>query len=147
MLIMRKTIVSWQAFPSLLPRAPLAFLSRPKLPFLKLPFPSLSNASHAGYLITSTHSFYYFVHTTQIKTVFRTITYPYSHQRFSCTDKLPFHLSLYFICPHVPHGSLQGIQLTALILEKGKFTLLALVTLPFSNINAVESLVSYCCCY
>ena len=44
-------MVSWQAFPSLLPRAPLAFLSRPKLPFLKLPFPSLSNASHAGYHI------------------------------------------------------------------------------------------------
>ena len=43
-------MVSWQAFPSLLPRAPLAFLSRPKLPFLKLPFPSLSNASHAGYV-------------------------------------------------------------------------------------------------
>ena len=36
-------------FPSLLPRAPLAFLSRPKLPFSKLPFPSLSNACHAGY--------------------------------------------------------------------------------------------------
>ena len=51
MLITRKTMVSWQAFPSLLPRAPLAFLSRPKLPFLKLPFPSLSNASHAGYFI------------------------------------------------------------------------------------------------
>ena len=42
-------MVSWQAFPSLLPRAPLAFLSRLKLPFPKLPFPSLSNAWHAGY--------------------------------------------------------------------------------------------------
>jgi len=31
---------------SLLPRTPLAFLSR-----LKLPFPSLSNACHAGYLV------------------------------------------------------------------------------------------------
>ena len=30
------------------PRAPLAFLSRLKLPFQKLPFPSLSNACHAG---------------------------------------------------------------------------------------------------
>ena len=37
-------MVSWQAFPSLPPRAPLAFLSH-----LKLPFPSLSNACHAGY--------------------------------------------------------------------------------------------------
>ena len=49
MLKMRKTMVSWQAFPSLLPRAPLSFLARlklpfPKLPFPKLPFPSLSNA-------------------------------------------------------------------------------------------------------
>ena len=44
-------MVSWQAFPSLLPRAPLAFLSRPKLPFSKLPFPSLSNACHAGYKV------------------------------------------------------------------------------------------------
>ena len=43
-------MVSWQAFPSLLPRAPLAFLSRLKLPFPKLPLPSLSNACHAGYL-------------------------------------------------------------------------------------------------
>ena len=33
---------------SLLPHAPLAFLSRLKLPFPKLPFPSLSNACHAG---------------------------------------------------------------------------------------------------
>ena len=41
---MAKTMVSWQAFPSLPPRAPLAFLSH-----LKLPFPSLSNACHAGY--------------------------------------------------------------------------------------------------
>ena len=41
-------MVSWQAFPSLLPRAPLAFLSRLKLPFPKLPFPSLSNACHAA---------------------------------------------------------------------------------------------------
>ena len=32
-----------------LPRAPLAFLSRLKLPFPKRPFPSLSNACHAGY--------------------------------------------------------------------------------------------------
>ena len=40
----RKTMVSWQAFPSLPLRAPLAFLSH-----LKLPFPSLSNACHAGY--------------------------------------------------------------------------------------------------
>ena len=32
-----------------LPRAPLAFLSRLKLPFPKLPFPSLLNACHAGY--------------------------------------------------------------------------------------------------
>ena len=31
-----------------LPRAPLAFLSRLKLPFPKLLFPSLSNACHAG---------------------------------------------------------------------------------------------------
>ena len=30
-------MVSWQAFPSLLPRAPLAFLSRLKLFFPKLP--------------------------------------------------------------------------------------------------------------
>ena len=37
-------MVSWQAFPSLPPRAPLAFLSH-----LKLPFPFLSNACHAGY--------------------------------------------------------------------------------------------------
>ena len=37
-------MVSWQAFPSLPPRAPLTFLSH-----LKLPFPSLSNACHAGY--------------------------------------------------------------------------------------------------
>ena len=37
-------MVSWQTCPSLPPRAPLAFLSR-----LKLPFPSLSNACHAGY--------------------------------------------------------------------------------------------------
>ena len=44
MLISKKAMVSWQAFPSLLPRAPLVFLSR-----LKLPFPSLSNACHAGY--------------------------------------------------------------------------------------------------
>ena len=43
---MAKTMVSWQAFPSPLPpRAPLAFPSRPKPPF-----PSLSNACHAGYL-------------------------------------------------------------------------------------------------
>ena len=41
---MVKTMVSWQAFLSLPPRAPLAFLWR-----LKLPFPSLSNARHAGY--------------------------------------------------------------------------------------------------
>ena len=41
---MAKTMVSWQAFPSLPPRAPLALLSH-----LKLPFPSLSNACHAGY--------------------------------------------------------------------------------------------------
>ena len=33
-------MVSWQAFPSLPPRAPLA---------PKTPFPSLSNACHAGY--------------------------------------------------------------------------------------------------
>ena len=47
---MAKTMASLQAFPSLLlPRAPLAFLSRLKLPFPKLPFPSLSNACHAGY--------------------------------------------------------------------------------------------------
>ena len=37
-------MVSLQAFPTLPPRAPLAFLSRQKLPF-----PSLSNACHAGY--------------------------------------------------------------------------------------------------
>ena len=37
-------MVSWQAFPSLPPSAPLAFPSRPKPPF-----PSLSNACHAGY--------------------------------------------------------------------------------------------------
>ena len=43
-------MASLQAFPSLLlPRAPLAFLSRLKLPFPKLPFPSISNACHAGY--------------------------------------------------------------------------------------------------
>ena len=36
-------------FPSLLPRAPLAFLSRLKLPCPKLPFPSLSKVCHAGY--------------------------------------------------------------------------------------------------
>ena len=41
---MAKTMVSWQAFPSLPPRAPFALLSH-----LKLPFPSLSNACHAGY--------------------------------------------------------------------------------------------------
>ena len=35
-----------------LPRAPLAFLSRLKLPFPKLPFSSLSNACHAGYPFT-----------------------------------------------------------------------------------------------
>ena len=44
MLKTRKTMVSWQAFPSLPPRAPLAFLSP-----LKLSFPSLSNACLAGY--------------------------------------------------------------------------------------------------
>ena len=44
MLKTRKTMVSRQAFPSLPPCAPLAFLSH-----LKLPFPSLSNACHAGY--------------------------------------------------------------------------------------------------
>ena len=44
MLKTKKTMVSWQAFSSLPPRAPLAFLSH-----LKLPFPSLSNACHAGY--------------------------------------------------------------------------------------------------
>ena len=49
MLKTRKTMVSWQAFPSLLPRAPLPFLSRLKLPFPKLPFPSLLNACHASY--------------------------------------------------------------------------------------------------
>ena len=37
-------MVFLQAFPSLPPRALLAFLSRQKLPF-----PSLSNACHAGY--------------------------------------------------------------------------------------------------
>ena len=49
-------MVSWQAFSSLPPRAPLAFLSHLKLPFPSLsnachagPFPSLSNACHAGY--------------------------------------------------------------------------------------------------
>ena len=52
MLKTRKTKVSWQAFPSLLPRAPLSFLSRLKLPFPKLPFPSLSNACHAGYFLS-----------------------------------------------------------------------------------------------
>ena len=52
MLKTRKPMVSWQAFPSLLPRAPLAFLSRLNLPFPKLPFPSLSNACHAGYPYT-----------------------------------------------------------------------------------------------
>ena len=49
MLKTRKTMVSWQVFPSLLPHAPLAFLWRQKLPFPKLPFPSFSNACHAGY--------------------------------------------------------------------------------------------------
>ena len=44
MLKTRKTMASWQAFPSFPPRAPLAFLSH-----LKLPFSSLSNACHAGY--------------------------------------------------------------------------------------------------
>ena len=43
-----------EGFSSLLPRAPLAFLSRLKLPFPKLPFPSLSNACHAGY----SHTFF-----------------------------------------------------------------------------------------
>ena len=38
MLKTRKTMVSWQAFPSLPPRAPLAFLSHLKLPFPRLPF-------------------------------------------------------------------------------------------------------------
>ena len=57
MLITRKTMVSWQAFPSLLPRAPLAFLSRLKLPFPKLPFPSLSNACHAGYFFNFDRNF------------------------------------------------------------------------------------------
>ena len=52
---MAKTMASLQAFPSsLLPRAPLAFLSRLKLPFPKLPFPSPSNACHAGYMVPST---------------------------------------------------------------------------------------------
>ena len=37
-------MVFLQAFPALPPRPPLAFLSRQKLPF-----PSLSNACHAGY--------------------------------------------------------------------------------------------------
>ena len=37
-------MVFLQAFPALPPRAPLAFLSRQKLPF-----PSLSNARHPGY--------------------------------------------------------------------------------------------------
>ena len=52
MLKTRKTMVSWQAFPSLPPRAPLAFLSH-----LKLPFPSLSNACHAGYMQVDLKSF------------------------------------------------------------------------------------------
>ena len=38
--------------PPLLPRTPLTFLSRLKLPFPKLPFSSLSNACHAGYPFT-----------------------------------------------------------------------------------------------
>ena len=42
-------MVSWQASPSLLPRAPLAFLS-----LLKLPFRSLSNACHAGHFFNLT---------------------------------------------------------------------------------------------
>ena len=46
--LLRRLKVSWQAFPSLPPRAPLAFL-----PHLKLPFPSLSNACHAGYCTAS----------------------------------------------------------------------------------------------
>ena len=47
---MRYKIMKQLKLPSsLLPRAPLAFLSRLKLPFPKLPFPSLSNACHAGY--------------------------------------------------------------------------------------------------
>ena len=49
-------MVSWQAFSSLLPRAPLAFLSRLKLPSPKLPFPSLSNAYHAGYPSANTEN-------------------------------------------------------------------------------------------
>ena len=51
-------MVSWQAFPSLLPRAPLAFLSQLKLFFPKLPFPSLANACHAGY---TTNGFLFFL--------------------------------------------------------------------------------------
>ena len=46
MLKTRKTMVSWQAFPSLPPGTPRVFLA-PKTPF-PFPFPSLSNACHVG---------------------------------------------------------------------------------------------------
>ena len=52
MLKTRNTMFSWQAFPSLPPRVPLAFPSR-----LKLSFPSLSYACHAGYYMSSNMHF------------------------------------------------------------------------------------------
>ena len=55
-------MVSWQASPFLLPRAPLAFLSLLKLPFPKLPFPSLSNACHAGYFFKFDRNFANYCH-------------------------------------------------------------------------------------
>ena len=50
--VSRETQPAWQAFEREgegNQGAPLSFLSRLKLLFLKLPFPSLSNACHAGY--------------------------------------------------------------------------------------------------
>ena len=46
MLKTRKTMVSWQAFLSLPPCTPLVFLS-----LLQVPFPSLSNTCHVGYIM------------------------------------------------------------------------------------------------
>ena len=62
MLKTRKTMVSWQAFPSLPPRAPLAFL-----PHLKLPFPSLWNACQAGY---AAYSFCNYKHNSRLRSFF-----------------------------------------------------------------------------
>ena len=51
-------MVYWQAFPSLLPRAPLAFLSRLKVPFPSfLSLPSQTPATHARRVVNKTLNF------------------------------------------------------------------------------------------